>query len=204
MKNLKRIICLILVVVTFILGGCSLAPGGDTPSTPPSSDTPGSDTPGNDTPEQPPQAVTYIVDYTYSSYSMEEGQSGTPSLTFKVNGQVGDPMALTYTSSNNAVATVNSSGLVTAVGAGSCTITASIGTGDNTVYDTITVSVEAIPEYYVDFTGTIIYIEVGQQATPQITAPNFSHKLIVAFTVPPVASKSSTIITLSPGFKASA
>ncbi|MBR2988342.1 MAG: Ig-like domain-containing protein [Clostridia bacterium] len=149
-----------MISVTFLLSGCLAIPP---------------DEPNDEPNDEPPIVVTYSVDYVYSSYNMIEGQSGTPSLTFKANGQNANISALTFTSSNPQVATVNSAGLITAVAPGTCVITASIGTDENRVFDSITVTVESSepapptpsgPTYSLGYADASISIEVGRGATP--------------------------------------
>ena len=83
------------------------------------------------------QAVT-SVSVEPASFALEAGK--TQQLTSTVAVESGAPQTVNYASSNDAVATVNSNGLVTAVSTGVAKITAT-STFDNTKYDYSVVTV---------------------------------------------------------------
>lgn len=74
------------------------------------------------------ERVLTSIEVTPDPFSIDESE--TQAMTAQGLDQVGDPIAtgtLTWDSSDDAVATVDSSGVVTGVAAGSCTITATAG-----------------------------------------------------------------------------
>lgn len=78
--------------------------------------------------EPDPTPIPTAISLTPAQFTVRAGN--LTRLTGVVYSQFGDPMpgeAITYTSSDTGVATVNSSGIVTGVAAGSCTITATSG-----------------------------------------------------------------------------
>jgi len=96
---------------------------------------------GDDWPVCPEEGSISFADTEEKALTV--GQTYTSTLTNTSNGLV------TYLSDNTAVATVSTTGLVTAVGAGSCTITATVADTDLTTYPvktaTYTVTVTAAP-----------------------------------------------------------
>ncbi|MBQ8882322.1 MAG: Ig-like domain-containing protein [Clostridia bacterium] len=155
MKKHTKLFCIFLILATTLcslLSGCDFSPldSDDPPATPPT--------------------VVYTVTYASENYIMNQGQSGTPTVTVKANGQNASTSVLTFSSSNPAVATVNSSGKITAVAGGTCIITASVGSGENYASDNITVTVSAPTQtvYAVNFADSIAYVKVGNQITPNL------------------------------------
>ncbi len=78
--------------------------------------------------------------------SIQEGSILQLNAQVKLNGNVVDNKTVIYSTNNPSIATVDASGLVTAIGAGECIITASLAENPN-VYDTITITVTALPQH---------------------------------------------------------
>ena len=90
----------------------------------------------NTTPTTPKPAVKLSVSLNNTSVSMTVGNTQTLKATVSPNGT-----KVSWSSSDNSVAKVDSNGKVTAVGAGSATITATITSGGNTAKATCKVTV---------------------------------------------------------------
>jgi uncharacterized protein YjdB len=106
-----------------------------------------------------------LVTVSPTSFSLQTGQTRT--VTATVSADNGVSTAVTWTSSNPAVATVNSSGLVTAVGIGSATITAT-SVADGTRSASATVSV--VPQVLgVTVTPSSASLAVGGSTTLSAT-----------------------------------
>jgi uncharacterized protein YjdB len=100
----------------------------------------------------------------YPSSCPSSGPS-TGQLTATVTVTGGASQAVTWTSSNNSVATVSSSGLVTVVGTGTTTITVRSSV-DPTKFDQATITVNSCPAALVLlFSGSPTTITRGQSAT---------------------------------------
>lgn len=105
--------------------------------------------------------VTYTVEDVHvtsvslnkNTLSMEEGD--TEQLTETVLPANATDKSVSWSSSNNAVATVNSSGLVTAVSAGSATITVTTTDGGYTASCAVTVTQPSYTEYQLASTMTV-------------------------------------------------
>lgn len=111
------------------------------------------------------QVPVASVDVSPSSASLVVGENTT--LTATPRDAAGNPLTgrtITWTSTNNSVASVNAGGVVTGVGAGSATIRASSGGQVGTASVTVT----AVPIASVDVTPTSANVDVG--ATRQMTA----------------------------------
>ena len=79
------------------------------------------------------------VNFTKSVVELTEGE--TENLSWTVSPTNASNKAVSFTSTNSSIAKVNSSGKITAVGAGNCTIT--VTTADGEFKDTCTVTVKA-------------------------------------------------------------
>jgi len=124
---------------------------------------------GPDTGTCAPQAVLTTISVTPPSASITQGS--TQQFSAQARDQNGNPMSpqptFTWTSSNTAVASVNSSGLATGVAAGGpVTITAASGTISGTASLTVTASAPVLTSITID--PTTASIAVG--ATRQFTA----------------------------------
>jgi len=78
--------------------------------------------------------------------SIQEGSTLQLNAVVKLNGEVVTDKAIIFNCDNTSIATVDDTGLVTAISAGECIITASLAENPN-VYDTITITVTALPEH---------------------------------------------------------
>ncbi len=114
----------------------------------------------------PPAAVASVT-VTPSSLSGTVGQTGQlTAVVTDANGNTMTGQTITWTSSNSGVATVNASGLVSAVGAGSATITASTGGKSGTASVTVTTVAPVVAS--VTVSPSSVSNSVGQ--TAQLTA----------------------------------
>jgi hypothetical protein len=96
--------------------------------------------------------------------SIQEGSTLQLNAQVKLNDNTVEKEVI-YSSDNTSIATVDASGLVTAIGAGECIITASLAENPN-VYDTITIVVSALPQhnYSVTISGNTSIVK-GKTAT---------------------------------------
>ena len=107
------------------------------------------------------------VTVTPSSLSLDVYNNKTGSLSATVNGTNNPSQGVNWTTGNSSVATVNSSGVVTAVGKGSTTITAT-STADGTKSGTCTVTVtDSTPK-------TLSSISISGQTTSFTVGDDFS------------------------------
>lgn len=83
---------------------------------------------------------------------------------------------VTWTSSNTAVATVNSAGLVTAVSTGTATITVKTADGNKTATSSITVAAIAVSSVAVSPTSSSLYAGNTQQLSATILPANATNK----------------------------
>ena len=83
--------------------------------------------------------------------SIQEGSTLQLNVQVKLNDNIVEKEVI-YSSDNSSIATVDENGLVTAISAGECIITASL-TDNPQVYDTISITVTALPEH--DYAVTI-------------------------------------------------
>ena len=79
------------------------------------------------------------------SASIQEGNTLQLTTQVKLNGNTVEKEVI-YSSDNSSIATVDENGLVTAISAGECIITASLTDNPN-VYDTISITVTALPQH---------------------------------------------------------
>ncbi len=107
----------------------------------------------------------YVLTVAESAISGNATQTVQLRATVTLNGETVS-RNVTWASSNTAIATVNSSGLVTFVATGSCTITCSLE-NNSTVFDTTSVTVGASPvdNYQVVISPDKNYILEGQEQT---------------------------------------
>ena len=92
-------------------------------------------------------------DYVYTleitsgdSANIQEGNTLQLTTVVKLNGNVVTDKTVTFSCDNPSIASVDENGLVTAISAGECIITASLAESPS-VYDTITFTVTALPEH---------------------------------------------------------
>ena len=149
-KIVSIFLAIMLAISTIIFAGCE-------PNNP--------QNPENPTPPPTTPSAEYYVNFKNISVTLNKGESTTPQLTFTADGVNADISQLTFSSDNPAVATVNASGVITALSGGYCNIVASIGTGENEVRDSIYVRVN---EYTVSFDSdsySLLYAETIQVST---------------------------------------
>ena len=119
----------------------------------------GSGTPTTSPPPPPPVAATVTVAPT--TLALVEGETGTLTATVKDASGATITANVTWSAAPAGVVTVSSSGRVTAVAAGSATITARAGT----TMATATVIVSAIPVAAVTLTTPRSQLEIGEHTT---------------------------------------
>ncbi len=78
--------------------------------------------------------------------SIQEGSTLQLNVVVKLNGNVVTDKTVTFSCDNPSIASVDENGLVTAISAGECIITASLAENPS-VYDTITITVTALPQH---------------------------------------------------------
>lgn len=99
------------------------------------------------------------IELNYTSYTLHAGE--TVQLTATVSPDNTENKSVTWTSSNTSVASVSSSGLVTAKSVGSATITAKTRDGSN-LSATCSITVEAIMVSSITLSETYVEMEVGE------------------------------------------
>jgi hypothetical protein len=110
--------------------------------------------------------IADVGEYSYvltipSTATLQTGKNLILTPTLTLNG-ITNGSALTWTSNKSSVATVNSSGVVTSVGAGSAIITCSM-TGNSVVSDTcsLTVSASSLDTYEIRITPDVNFVLEG-------------------------------------------
>ena len=108
--------------------GGSTNPGGSTPGGNQGGDTekPGETTPSQDNEKPDTQVALQSISLNQTSVTLEAGNQAKLSVTYNPSNTT-ESKDVTWTSSNPSVATVDTSGVVTAKAAGSATITAKVG-----------------------------------------------------------------------------
>ena len=148
----RHVVTLLLTVAAWMaIGSC----GGDGPTSPP--------------PPPPPDSVPTTLELTPSAVQLAS-IGATVQLTATVRDQNGNAMggqAVSWTSTNLAVASVSSGGLVTALGNGSATVSAAVGS-NNSVSANASVTVEQAPASISVDPASLTLTAIG--ATGQLTA----------------------------------
>ena len=142
MKNFfkKLIVLLIMVLAATAFTGCVKPDDSETKS------------PATDVPTT--NVVTYEYKLNKTSLSLEEGQTDQLSVTVTPQKEV----AVTYESSNSSVASVSADGVVTALAAGTATITAKVDEEELTC--SVTVTAKPVEyEYTLNFTTMTLEVE---------------------------------------------
>ena len=98
-----------------------------------------------------------------TTYSLNEGDSFN--LQAKVSPSNASNQLISFSTSNSSVATVNSSGIVTAVGAGSATITAKTSDQGKTAICQVTVIAKSVPVSSVSLSQTSLSLMSGTSVT---------------------------------------
>ena len=144
-------------VVAAMTSFCLTSCGGDEP------DSPG----GGDEPSGPSTVAVTGVGLNKSSLTLTEGDSET--LVASVTPSNATNTKVNWTSSSSAVATVDGNGKVTAVKAGSATITATSVDGGKTASCAVTVTQKPVAVTGVKMNVSVLNLEVGAQAILQAT-----------------------------------
>ena len=133
-------------------------------------------TPQPPAPEPPANVAVSSVTLNTTTLSLTEGDSRT--LTATVGPSNATEKTVTWSSSDPNVATVDQSGKVTAVGAGSVTITAKAG--DQTATCTVTVSAKVIPVTSISLDKTTLTLTEGdsQALTATVGPSNATDKTV--------------------------
>lgn len=162
-----------------LLAALACSSGGTPPTTPP--------------PPPPPPPTPATISIQPGPLTLIVGQNG--SLTATVRDASGAPITATVTWSSNpaSVATVNSSGQVTAVSQGSATITAKAGSAEASV----TVTVNPAPVATVALGNTAPELEVGANRTLTATTRSATGATLTGRTVT-WSSSANGIATVSP------
>ncbi|MDQ6472434.1 Ig-like domain-containing protein [Flavobacterium sp. LHD-80] len=119
-----------------------------------------------------PVAVTGV---SVSPTTASVGVNSTQQLTATVAPSNATNQNVTWSSSNTAVATVNSSGLVTGVAAGTATITVTTQDGNKTATSAINVTIVAVTGVSVSPTSASIFAGQTQQLTATVSPSNASN-----------------------------
>lgn len=121
-------------------------------------------------------ATVAVTGVSVSPASASVSVNNTVQLTATVSPSNATNKNVTWSSSNTAVATVNSSGLVTGVAAGTATITVTTSDGNKTATSTITVTTVAVTGVTVSPTSASIAAGQTQQLTATVAPSNASNK----------------------------
>ena len=113
-----------------------------------------------------------------TTLSLETGQTGN--LTATVSPSNATNKSVTWSSSNTNVATVSTSGVVTAKAAGTATITATTADGGKTATCAVTVTAATVPVTGVSVTPTTLTLEAGLTGTlyATVTPSNATDKSV--------------------------
>lgn len=127
-----------------------------------------------------PGTVVAVTGVTLSPTTATVLVGATQQLTPTVAPATATNKTVTYSSSNTAVATVNTSGLITAVAAGSATITVTTQDGAKTATCAVTVNATNVAVTSVSLSPTTASLSVGgtQQLTPTILPANATNKSV--------------------------
>jgi uncharacterized protein YjdB len=127
-----------------------------------------------------PGTVVAVTGVTLSPTTATLLVGATQQVTPTVAPATATNKTVTYASSNTAVATVNSSGLITAVAAGSATITVTTQDGAKTATCAVTVTASNVAVTSVSLSPTTASLSVGgtQQLTPTILPANATNKSV--------------------------
>lgn len=146
--------------------------------TPPASTPdPGSTTDPDGTDDPGPSTVL-VTDVTLSQSTLSLSTGGTAKLSPIVTPTNATNKSVTWKSSDESVATVDKDGNVTAVGAGTCTITVTTASGGKTAICTVTVAAPFVPEpteIEIDLSGLgledgVLKLSPGDEVDLTITA----------------------------------
>lgn len=127
-----------------------------------------------------PGTVVAVTGVTLSPTTASLLVGATQQLTPTVAPATATNKTVTYSSGNTAVATVNASGLITAVAAGAATITVTTQDGAKTATCAITVTASNVAVTSVSLSPTTASLSVGgtQQLTPTILPANATNKTV--------------------------
>ena len=145
----------------------------------PGGNTPGGNTPGGDSPNDKPATVQVTgITLDKTTLTLVEGESVTLVSTVKPDNATNK--AVTWTSSNESVATVDSDGKVTGVKAGTATIIAATQDGGKTAACTVTVNALTVLVTGITLDASLA-LEEGKSVTliPTVKPDNVSDKGVV-------------------------
>jgi uncharacterized protein YjdB len=127
-----------------------------------------------------PGTVVAVTGVTLSPSTATLLVGATQQLTPTVNPATATNKSVTYSSSNTGVATVNASGLVTAIAAGSSTITITTQDGAKTATCAVTVNATNVSVTSVSLSPGSVSLAIGgtQQLTPTILPANATNKTV--------------------------
>jgi len=163
MKNLRKLFVIISIaaIIVCVMAACDLlGGGGNKPATPTAPTTPGNVT---------------VTGVSLNKPSVNLLVGGSEALTPTITPSNATNQNLTWTSSNTSAATVSAGGLVTAVAAGTTTITVKTVDGDKTASCTVTVN--PVPVSGVSMKSSTYLVTGGTETlVPTITPPNAANK----------------------------
>ncbi|MEP6930655.1 MAG: Ig-like domain-containing protein [Flavobacterium sp.] len=127
-----------------------------------------------------PGTVVAVTGVTLSPTTATLLVGATQQVTPTVAPATATNKTVTYASGNTAVATVNASGLITAVAAGTATITVTTQDGAKTATCAVTVSASNVAVTSVSLSPTTVSLAVGgtQQLTPTVLPSNATNKAV--------------------------
>ena len=139
--------------------------------------------------------TVYPTSISLSAASSSISIGGTSQLTVGYTPSDTNVKNVTFTSSNNSVATVSTSGLVTGVSQGNATITATAETANGTTSATTSISVTPIAVTSVSLSSNSETIKVGKTVTltPSISPANATNKNVTW------TSSNTSVATVSGG-----
>lgn len=123
-------------------------------------------------------AVVAVTGVSVSPNSAIVGLGATQQLSATLTPANATNQAVTWTSSNTAVASINATGVVTGVATGTSTITAKTADGNKTATATITVSAISVASVSVSPTTASLFAGKTQQLTATIAPANASNKTV--------------------------
>ncbi|GHT21701.1 hypothetical protein AGMMS4957_10830 [Bacteroidia bacterium] len=126
-----------------------------------------------------PSPTIHVTGVTLNKTTASLAVNGTEQLTATVQPTNATNRSVTWSSSNTSIATVNTSGLVTAFAAGTATITATTADGGKTATCTVTVTEPTISVTGVTLkTATSLIVNGTEQLTATVQPTNATNKTV--------------------------